>query len=205
MESKISGGTVTLNPGTYVLNGGGLTIQGANTTVNGTGGVFFYNTVTAGYTAGSLLVSGQPTVSMKSPSSGPYQGIMFMQDHSVCPSTSHAINGNTNIKLNGTIYAHCTQPGAGYVAQNLLYTGESSTGYYGALVVDTLQINGMSNLVLDPTGGQNTGIDWARRQQAFSDSVSARTTALSPAPTSWRPEAPGPRDARRCRLTFAPG
>ena len=44
------------------------------------------------------------------------------------------------------------------MAQNLLYTGESSTGYYSALVVDTIQINGMSNLVLDPTGGSNTGI-----------------------------------------------
>jgi hypothetical protein len=44
------------------------------------------------------------------------------------------------------------------VAQNLLYTGQSTSGHYSALVVDTLQINGMSNLILDPTGGQNTGI-----------------------------------------------
>ena len=103
-------------------------------------------------------MSGQPTVTFTSPSSGAYQGILFMQDHSVCPSTSHAINGNTNIKINGTIYAHCTQTGGSYVAQNLLYTGESSTGYYSAIVTDTIQVNGQSNLVLDPTGGQNTGI-----------------------------------------------
>jgi hypothetical protein len=154
---NIGGGNVTFNPGTYILNGGGLTIQGSNTTVNATGGVFFYNT-NSGYTAGSLLMSGQPTVNIKSPSSGPYQGIFFMQDHSVCPSTSHAVNGNTNIKINGTIYAHCTQPGGSYVAQKLLYTGESTSGYYSAVVVDKLTINGMSNLVLDPTGGQNTGI-----------------------------------------------
>ena len=153
---KITGGTVTLNPGTYVLNGGGLEIEGANTVVNGSG-VFFYNTAN-GYTAGSLLVSGQPTVNFTSQTSGSYEGIFFMQDHNVCPSTQHAVNGNTNIKINGTIYMHCTQTGGSYAAQNLLYTGESSTGYYSALVVDTLQINGMSNLVLDPTGGQNTGI-----------------------------------------------
>lgn len=153
---KITGGNVTLNPGTYILNGGGLEIEGANTTVNGTG-VFFYNTAN-GYTAGPLLMSGQPTVNLTSNTSGTYQGILFMQDHSVCPSTSHAINGNTNIKYNGTIYLHCTQTGSNYVAQNILYTGESTTGYYSALVVDTIQINGMSNLVLDPTGGQNTGI-----------------------------------------------
>ena len=153
---KITGGNVTIPSGTYILNGGGLEIEGANTTVTGTN-VFFYNTAN-GYTAGPLLMSGQPTVTLTSPGSGTYQGILFMQDHSVCPSTQHAINGNTNIKFNGTIYLHCTQSGGSYVAQNILYTGESTTGFYSALVVDTMQINGMSNLVLDPTGGSNTGI-----------------------------------------------
>ncbi len=153
---KITGGNVTLNPGNYYLNGGGLEIEGSNTTVTGTG-VFFYNT-SNGYTAGPLLISGQPTVNLKAQTSGTYEGVLFMQDHSVCPSTQHAINGNSNIKINGTIYLHCTQTGSNYVAQNILYTGESTTGIYSALVVDTIQINGMSNLVLDPTGGQNTGI-----------------------------------------------
>jgi hypothetical protein len=154
---KITGGNVTIPCGTYILNGGGLEIEGANTTVTGTG-VFFYNTANSGQTAGPLLISGQPAVNLTSNTTGTYEGIMFMQDHSVCPSTSHAINGNTNIKINGTIYLHCTQTGSNYVAQNMLYTGESSTGFYSALVVDTIQINGESNLVLDPTGGQNTGI-----------------------------------------------
>ena len=151
---KITGGNVTLNPGTYILNGGGLEIEGANTTVTGNG-VYFYST-SNGYAAGPLLISGQPTVNIKAPSSGTYQGIFYMQDHNICPSTTHTVNGNTNIQINGTIYLHCTN--STYVAQNILYTGESTTGYYSALVVDTIQINGMSNLVLDPTGGQNTGI-----------------------------------------------
>jgi hypothetical protein len=151
---KITGGNVTLNPGTYILNGGGLEIEGANTTVNGTG-VFFYNT-SNGYAAGPLLMSGQPTVNLKATTSGTYQGILYMQDHNICPSTTNTVNGNTNIQINGTIYLHCTN--SSYVAQNILYTGESTTGFYSALVVDTIQINGESNLVLDPTGGQNTGI-----------------------------------------------
>jgi Flp pilus assembly protein TadG len=162
---KLTGGTTTMNPGTYILNGGGLEIEGANTVVSGSG-VFFYNT-SNGYTAGPLLMSGQPTVNLTSQTSGTYQGILFMQDHSVCPSSSNAINGNTNIKYNGTIYMHCTQTGGSYVAQNILYTGESSTGYYSALVVDTIQINGMSNLVLDPTGGQNTGIGLGSGMKPF--------------------------------------
>lgn len=153
---NIGGGNVTFNPGTYILNGGGLKIQGANTTVTGTG-VFFYNT-SSGYAAGSLLMSGQPNVNFSGPSTGTYEGILFMQDHNVCPSTQHAINGNTNIEYSGSIYLHCTKTGSNYVAQNLLYTGQSTTGHYSALIVDTLQINGMSNLILDPTGGQNTGI-----------------------------------------------
>jgi Flp pilus assembly protein TadG len=162
---NIGGGNVTFNPGTYVLNGGGLKIQGSNTTVSGTG-VFFYNT-SSGYTAGSLLVSGQPALNFTAPSSGPYEGVWFMQDHSVCPSTSHAFQGNSNVKTNGTIYIHCTQTGGGYVAQNILYTGQSASGYYSALVVDTIQINGMSNLVLDPTGGQNTGIGLGSANKPF--------------------------------------
>jgi hypothetical protein len=152
---NIGGGNVTFTPGTYILNGGGLTIQGSNTTVTGSGGVFFYNT-SSGYSAGPLNMSGQPNVNFKSPSSGTYQGIFFMQDHSVCSSSSNTIQGNTNIEINGTIYAHCTNPT--YSPDTLIYTGESSTGYYTAIVVDKLTVNGMSNLVLDPTGGQNTGI-----------------------------------------------
>ena len=153
---NIGGGNVTFNPGTYILNGGGLKIQGANTTVSGSG-VFFYNT-SSGYTAGPLLMSGQPNINFSGPTTGTYEGILFMQDHSVCPSSQHAINGNTNIEFSGSIYLHCTKTGSNYVAQNLLYTGQSTSGHYSALVVDTLQINGMSNLILDPTGGQNTGI-----------------------------------------------
>jgi hypothetical protein len=154
---KITGGNVTFTAGNYILNGGGLEIEGANTTVNGSG-VFFFNTASAGNTVGPLLMSGQPSVTLTSQTSGAYEGILYMQDHSVCSNVQNQINGNTNIKFNGSIYLHCTQTGGNYVAQNLLYTGESSTGYYSALVVDTIQINGMSNLVLDPTGGQNTGI-----------------------------------------------
>ncbi len=151
---NIQGGNVTLNPGIYILNGGGLTIQGSNTTVSGAG-VYFYNTATSGNTAGPMTLSGQPNVTLTSPTSGTYEGIFFMQDHNVC-GTSSSINGNTNIKINGSIYTHCTD--TPYSPDNLTYTGESSTGYYTAIVVDKLTVNGMSNLTLDPTGGQNTGI-----------------------------------------------
>jgi len=106
-------------------------------------------------------MNSQTKVDFKAPTSGAYKGIMFMQDHAVCPSTGHAINGAptpNNIKINGTIYAHYTNSGSGYVAQNLLFAGQSTSGYYTAMVVDTLTVNGATNLVLDPTGGSNTGI-----------------------------------------------
>ena len=166
---NLGGGNITLNPGNYILNGGGLTIQGgSNTTVNGSG-VFFYNT-SNGYTAGSMLVSSQVNLNLKAPTSGTYEGIVFMQDHSVCPSTGHAVNGapsNNTIKINGTIYTHCTNTGSGYVAQKMTYTGQSTSGYYTALVVDTLTVNGATNLVLDPTGGTNTGIGLGTESKPF--------------------------------------
>ena len=96
---RITGGNVTFNPGTYVLNGGGLYIANTSTTVSGSG-VLFYNTA-SGYTAGQLVMTAQPTVTFTSQTTGTYQGILFMQDHNVCPSTSHQINGQANVKFNG--------------------------------------------------------------------------------------------------------
>lgn len=146
----ISGGTVTFSAGQYILDGGGLTIDSASATVTGTG-VFFYNTVTSGYTYGPLTISGEPSVTFSAPTSGTYTGIFWFTDRSQTSSTQNQINGSTTASIQGTIY----MPGV-----PLLYTGESSTGTYTALVVNTLEINGSTNFKQDPTG-QYTGIGGA--------------------------------------------
>jgi Tfp pilus assembly protein PilX len=144
---RISGGTVTFSAGQYILNGGGLTIDSASTTVTGTG-VFFYNTSSSSYSYGPMTISGQPSVTFSAPSTGTYEGIFWFTDRSQTSTNQNQINGATNASIQGTIYMP-TVP--------LLYTGESSSGTYTGLVVNTLDINGSTNFKQDPTG-QYTGL-----------------------------------------------
>ncbi|HUE03416.1 MAG TPA: pilus assembly protein TadG-related protein [Bryobacteraceae bacterium] len=143
----ISGGTVTFSAGQYILLGGGLTIDSASTTVTGSG-VTFYNTSNSTYSYGTMTISGQPKVTFTAPTSGTYEGIFFFTDRSETSTSQNQINGATNSSIQGTIYMP-TVP--------LLYTGESSTGSYTGLVVNTLEINGSVNFKQDTTG-QYTGL-----------------------------------------------
>jgi len=143
------------------LNGGGLSFQGSGTTVYGTG-VFFYNT-SSGYTVGNLAISGQPSVTLSAPTSGTYQGILYYRDRNVCPSTNDAVTGNTNTVLSGTFYAHCQNTGGAYVPAVIMFSGESTPGHYVGIVADIVKITGNSHLLLDPTGGSNTGIKAASK------------------------------------------
>jgi hypothetical protein len=143
----ISGGNVTFSAGQYIMLGGGLTIDSASTTVTGSG-VSFYNTSGSGYSYGTLTISGQPNVTFSAPTSGTYEGIFWFTDRSQTSTNQNQINGATTATIQGTIYMP-TVP--------LLYTGESSTGTYTGLVVNTLEINGSTNFKQDPTG-QYTGL-----------------------------------------------
>ena len=150
-------GNITFNSGNYILNGGGLKINGTQA-VTGSH-VFFYNT-SSGYTSGPLLLNGSGSQTFTPPTSGTYQGILFYQDHNVCSSTSHTVNGGSNLVYTGSIYLHCGLAGGNYVPQKILYNGVQNPSYYQGLVVDTIQFNGASNLYKDPTGG-NTGLGLA--------------------------------------------
>ena len=143
----ISGGNVTFSPGQYILLGGGLTIDSASTTATGSG-VFFYNTSNTTYSYGTMTISGQPNVTFSAPTSGTYEGIFWFTDRSETSTSQNQVNGATTATIQGTIYMP-TVP--------LLYTGESSTGTYTGLVVNTLEINGSTNFKQDPTG-QYTGL-----------------------------------------------
>jgi hypothetical protein len=151
---KLNGsGPITFTAGTYILNGGGLSINGTEAVT--AHGVFFYNT-SNGYTSGPLLINGSGSQVFTPETSGSYQGVLFYQDHDVCASTSHTINGGSNLLYTGTIYLHCTS--SSYVAQKILYNGVENPSYYQGLVVDLIQFNGATTLYKDPTGGTNTGI-----------------------------------------------
>jgi len=143
----ISGGNVTFTAGQYILLGGGLTIDSASTTATGSG-VSFYNTSNSSYSYSPMTISGQPSVTFSAPTSGTYEGIFFFTDRSETSTSQNQINGATNSSIQGTLYMP-TVP--------LLYTGESSSGTYTGIVVNTLQINGSTNFKQDPTG-QYTGL-----------------------------------------------
>ena len=149
----ISGGTVTFSAGQYILLGGGLTIDSASTTATGSG-VFFYNTSNSTYSYGTMTISGQPNVTFSAPTSGTYEGIFWFTDRSQTSTNQNQVNGATTATIQGTIYMP-TVP--------LLYTGESSTGTYTGLVVNTLQINGSTNFKQDTTG-QYTGLSGGSAQ-----------------------------------------
>jgi hypothetical protein len=144
---NISGGTVTFSAGEYIIDGGGLTIDSANTVVTGSG-VSFYNTATTGYSYGTLTISGQPNVTFSAPTSGNMQGIFWFSDRNDTNTNQNQFNGATNATIQGTIYIP-TAP--------LLYTGESSSGTYTGIVVNTLVMNGSTIFKQDPTG-QYTGL-----------------------------------------------
>jgi hypothetical protein len=148
-------GNIVFKSGNYILNGGGLKING-NEAVTGTN-VFFYNT-SSGYAYAPLLLNGSGSQTFTPPSSGPYQGILFYQDRSVCSSSTNTINGGSNFVYTGTVYLHCGLSGANYTAAKILYNGVESPSNYQGLVVDQIQFNGTANLYKDPTNGENIGI-----------------------------------------------
>jgi len=112
----ISGSTTTVNfaAGTYILKGGGLHIQAS--TVNGTG-VTFYNTCSSGSCALSettppgtysqIEVKSGAVVTLKAPTSGPMDNILFFADRnapSATPANDLHFQGST-LDFEGTLYA----------------------------------------------------------------------------------------------------
>jgi hypothetical protein len=144
---NISGGNVSFSAGEYILDGGGLQINSASTTVTGSG-VSFYNTATSGYSYGTLTISGQPNVTFSAPTSGSMEGIFWFSDRNDTNTNQSQFNGATTASVQGTIYMP---------TGSLLYTGQSGSGTYTALVVNKLEINGSTNFKQDPTG-QYTGL-----------------------------------------------
>jgi hypothetical protein len=87
-------------------------------------------------------------VIFSAPASGSMQGIFWFSDRNDTNTSQNQINGSTNASIQGTIYIP-TAP--------MLYTGQSSSGTYTALVVNTLIMNGSTNFKQDTTG-QYTGL-----------------------------------------------
>ncbi len=123
---------LTINPGTYVIEGGGFSVSG-NATVSGAG-VMIYNTKSSGGTYGAINLSGNGTISLTPPSSGPDAGILIFQDRSAAQALTFSGNGMQGIT--GTIYAPAAQ---------LLESGNAQIGSPAnpvSIVVDAMNLSG---------------------------------------------------------------
>lgn len=138
---KISGNSsVTMHPGVYILDGGGMNLTGGSN-LTGTG-VTIYNTFDNSQKYGAyqpIVITGSGTMDLSAPTSEPYEGILFMADRNIDPtSTGSDIEGGSGSVYNGVLYFPTT---------SLKFSGNSSTsGSYTTLVCDRLTLTGSSQL-----------------------------------------------------------
>lgn len=153
--------------GVYIIAGGSLTFN-SKATVTGTNVVFILTGDNAhGYA--TLTVNGgqQGSLTLTAPTSGPYGGMAFFQDHNApfsgsagtttsCGngagggSSQNQINGGSNQKITGAIY---------FPNQSVCYNGNSSTSGAGQctqLIAHTISFTGSSDVKLSCAG---TGVE----------------------------------------------
>jgi hypothetical protein len=131
--------TTTFSAGLYILNGGGLNISGSGD-VNATG-VTFFNTG-QGYAPSPINASGSGRLNLTAPTSGSYEGMLFIQDRNLTYGSRNYVAGSTSSVYSGTLYFPSTA---------LTFTG-SSSGSVTAIVASSVTFNGSSVINNDPTG-----------------------------------------------------
>jgi hypothetical protein len=129
--SVAGNGKLTLNAGIYVIAGGGFAVSG-NGTVSGSG-VMIYNAGSAypnaGGSYGSISFSGNTTVKLSAPTSGPFAGVVIFQSRD--NGRALALSGNASLS-SGTIYA----------ADAALVLGGNANIPHLTAVVGTLSLSG---------------------------------------------------------------
>jgi hypothetical protein len=134
---SVTGNTsLTLAPGVYILNGGGLQVAD-NASLTGSG-VVFYNT--GGCGAGPIGITGNGSVTLTPPTSGPYQGISIFQERGVSQTINLASTGN--IQVIGLVYA----PNA---SAHITLGGAAGNIMGGGYVVNDLQVSGNGTCTID--------------------------------------------------------
>jgi hypothetical protein len=129
--------TVSFNPGTYVIAGGGLSVTG-NSNLSGQGVTFYLTSGSGGY--GPLDITGNATINLSAPTSGPLEGILFFQDRSI-PNNSAAstLVGNANSTFDGAVYFPTTA---------LTFVGNSGSSGYTFLIANSITMTGNSSTTL---------------------------------------------------------
>jgi hypothetical protein len=133
--------TASFGAGLYVVNGGGISF-GNSTVVSGSG-VTFFNTGQYGQTIAPVISTGDTTLTLSAPTSGTYQGMLFLQDRNLSYTTTNSIANSATTVLQGTLYFPTTY---------LTYSGASTTGSYTAIIAKRISLTGSAAFKNDPTG-----------------------------------------------------
>jgi hypothetical protein len=137
-----SGGT----PGIYIIEGGGLTVTG-NASVSGQN-VFIYNTGSnypnSGGNFGGITLSGNGTIALTAPASGPYAGVAIFQSRANTRAVS--FSGNAMSGISGIIYA-----------PNALLSFSGNSQLQSALDVGMLNLSGNVTLTETAAGSDGSG------------------------------------------------
>jgi hypothetical protein len=112
-------GDVTFDPGTYILDGGDFVINaGAN--AYGEDVTFIFTDYPTSNNVGRAQFNGTATIDFSAPSSGDYEGILFMQD----PDAPNDVGNNS-----GT----------------WMFNGTADSSYYGAFYVPNSEVEFSGN------------------------------------------------------------
>lgn len=138
-------GTVTLSPGLYIIKDGSFAVGSqANVSVSGSGGVTFYLT---GQGA-AFDLDGSGGLSLLAQDTGPYSGLLIIQDRASNVGGTSKLNGTSSTLLKGAIYLP---------TQILSVNGNGSFGQqsdFMPLIADQLSFSGNSSTRLDLTAMQ---------------------------------------------------
>jgi hypothetical protein len=131
-------GNATLNPGLYVINGA-LTISSQGT-ARGSGVTFYLTGAQAGFT-----INGGGTIDISAMTTGPYAGLLIVQDRTANVGNDNKLNGDAATKLVGGIYIP---------TQTLTLTGSSGFGQASSfmpIIADKITLSGNATARLDMT------------------------------------------------------
>jgi Flp pilus assembly protein TadG len=136
---KFSGGTYYLDAGTYYIDSADFDTTGG-TTLYGTG----VTIILTGTTPGSIKTNGNSTLQLSAPTSGAYQDMLFIQSSNATLNNGNTINGDSNSKLDGTIYMPSGQ---------LSFSGSSADATKCLQAIGwTLNFTGNTNIQNNTTG-----------------------------------------------------
>jgi hypothetical protein len=139
-QISVSGNaSLTMNAGLYIIEGGGFSVS-VNASVSGTG-VTIYNTgsnfPSSGGSYGAITLSGNGTICMSAPTTGPYADVLIFQPAGNTQTLT--VSGNSMAGVTGTIYAPAAQ------------LNESANGQLASAIdVNTLSLTG--NAIADVVG-----------------------------------------------------